>query len=232
MEGTGRRVPALTAALSKRRAALETLLAGGAGAPTGERLHAVRVALRRTVSLARLTQDVPAKGSGAGLKTAARDLRRALGVRRTHDVAATLLRLRFRRDARRRPSAERLAERLERDARAAAPAGRLDALLGAVRREFAARDAALAALRSPLADLDGGRLERRLEKDIRRRLVRRARAFSPAESPRKGTCTRRGSTRATCATASSSPGSPGRSGSCRFSRGSRRRRGAPTTAPS
>ncbi|HQQ77142.1 MAG TPA: hypothetical protein PLB01_07285, partial [Thermoanaerobaculia bacterium] len=117
MEGTVRRVHALTAALSKRRAALETLLAGGAGAPTGERLHAVRVALRRTVSLARLTQDVPAKGSGAGLKTAARDLRRALGVRRTHDVAAKLLRARFRRDARRRASAERLAERLERDAR-------------------------------------------------------------------------------------------------------------------
>lgn len=186
MEGTGRRVHALTAALSERRAALETLLAGGAGAPTGERLHAVRVALRRTVSLARLTQDVPEKASGAGLKTAARDLRRALGVRRTHDVAATLLRARFRRDARRRPSAERLAERLERDARAAAPAGRLDALLGVVRREFAARDAALAALASPLADLDGGRLERRLEKDIRRRLARRARRLLTRGVPEEG----------------------------------------------
>jgi CHAD domain-containing protein len=186
VEGARRRVPALTAALSKRRAALETLLAGGAGAPTGERLHAVRVALRRTVSLARLTQDVPEKGSGAGLKTAARDLRRALGVRRTHDVAAALLRARFRRDARRRPSAERLAQRLERDARAAAPAGHLDALLASVRREFATRDAALAALASSLADLDGGRLERRLEKGIRRRLVRRARRLLARGVPEEG----------------------------------------------
>ncbi|HEY3351004.1 MAG TPA: CHAD domain-containing protein [Thermoanaerobaculia bacterium] len=186
MEGTRRRIPALTAALSKRRAALETLLAGGAGAPTGERLHAVRVALRRTVSLARLTEDVPAKGSGAGLKTAARNLRRALGLRRMHDVAATLLRARFRRDARRRPSAERLAERLERDARAAAPAGRLDSLLADVRREFATRDAALAALASSLADLDGGRLERRLEKGIRRRLVRRARRLLARGVPEEG----------------------------------------------
>ena len=186
MEGARRRVPALTAALSKRRAALETLLAGGAGAPTGERLHAVRVVLRRTVSLARLTEDVPAKGSGADLKTAARDLRRALGVRRTHDVAATLLRARFGRDARRRPSAERLAERLERDARAAAPAERLDALLAILRQEFAARDATLAALASSLADLDGGRLERRLEKDIRRRLVRRARRLLTRGVPEEG----------------------------------------------
>jgi CHAD domain-containing protein len=186
VEGARRRVPALTAALSKRRAALETLLAGGAGAPTGERLHAVRVALRRTVSLARLTEDVPAKGSGAGLKAAARDLRRALGVRRTHDVAATLLRARFRRDARRRPSAERLAERLERDARAAAPPGRLDALLAEVRREFAMRDATLAALASSLADVDGGRLERRLEKGIRRRLARRARRLLTRGVPEEG----------------------------------------------
>jgi CHAD domain-containing protein len=186
VEVTRRRVPALTAALSKRRAALETLLAGGAGAPTGERLHALRVALRRTVSLARLTQDVPTERSGAGLKDAARDLRRALGARRTHGVAAALLRTRFRRDTRRRPAAERLASRLERDAGAAVPAERLDALLAAVRREFAARDAALAALSSSLADLDGGRLERRLEKDIRRRLVRRARRLLARGVPGEG----------------------------------------------
>ena len=60
-----RRLAALTAALSKRRATLEALLARDSGPPTGERLHAVRVVLRRTVSLARLTQDVPAPKSGA-----------------------------------------------------------------------------------------------------------------------------------------------------------------------
>ncbi len=186
MEGARRRIPALTAALSKRRSALEALLAGAAGLPRGERLHAVRVALRRTVSLARLTQDVPAKGSGAGLKSAARDLRRALGARRTHEVAAALLRARFRRDARRHPSAERLADRLERSAGAAASAERLDNLLAALRREFAVRDAALAVLASPLADTDGGRRERRLEQAVRRRLVRRARRLLERGVPEDG----------------------------------------------
>lgn len=186
MEVPRRRLAALTAALTKRRSTLEALLAGGAGAPSGERLHAVRVALRRTVSLARLTQDVPAKGSGARLKTAARDLRRALGARRTHDVAAALLRARFRRDPRRRPAAARLAARLDRDAGAAASPERIDALLAGVRREFAARDSVLASLAAPLADLDGGRLERRLEKAIRLRLGRRARRLLERGVPEEG----------------------------------------------
>jgi CHAD domain-containing protein len=186
VEAPRRRLAALTAALSKRRSTLESLLAGGAGPPGGERLHAVRVALRRTVSLARLTQDVPAKGSGARLKTAARDLRRALGARRTHDVAAALLRARFRRDPRRRPAAERLLARLDRDAGAAASPERVDALLADVRREFAARDSILASLAAPLADLDGGRLERRLEKAIRLRLGRRARRLLERGVPEEG----------------------------------------------
>ena len=186
MEVPRQRLAALTAALTKRRSTLEALLAGGAGAPSGERLHAVRVALRRTVSLARLTQDVPAKGSGAQLKTAARDLRRALGARRTHDVAAALLRARFRRDPRRRPAAARLAARLDRDAGAAASPERIDALLAGVRREFAARDSVLASLAAPLADLDGGRLERRLEKAIRLRLGRRARRLLERGVPEEG----------------------------------------------
>ena len=185
MEAPRRRLAALTAALSKRRSTLESLLAGGAGPPSGERLHAVRVALRRTVSLARLTQDVPAKGSGARLKTAARELRRALGARRTHDVAATLLRARFRRDPRRRPAAARLAARLDRDAAAASPE-RVDALLAGVRRECAARDSILASLAAPLADLDGGRLERRLEKAIRLHLGRRARRLLQRGVPEEG----------------------------------------------
>ena len=179
-----RRIPALTAALSKRRAALEGLVAGSAGPPSGERLHDLRVVLRRIVSLARLTQDLPRARSGAALKSAARDLRRALSARRTHGrfrlaVPATPARGRlggrFRRDARRRASAERLAARFERDAGAAATPERLEALLSILREEFAARDAAVAALSSPLADTDGGRLERRLERAIVKRLSRRAR---------------------------------------------------------
>lgn len=186
MEVPRRRLAALTAALSKRRSTLESLLADGAGPPGGERLHAVRVTLRRTVSLARLTQDVPVKGSGTRLKIAARELRRALGARRTHDVAATLLRARFRRDPRRRPAAERLAARLDRDAGAAASPERVDALLAGVRREFAARDSVLASLAAPLADPDGGRLERRLEKAIRQRLERRARRLLDRGVPEEG----------------------------------------------
>ena len=186
MTGPRRRIPALTAALSKRRAALEALLAGGSGVPTGERLHAVRVALRRTVSLARLTEDTPAEGSGSALKAAARELRRALGTRRTHEVAAALLRTRFRRDPRRRAAAERLAARLERDAGEATAPARLDALLAALRREFADRDAELAALASPLADADGSRLEGGLEKAIRRRLAKRARRLLGRGVPSEG----------------------------------------------
>src|SRR5262249_51150539 len=90
-------VPALTAAFSKRRAALEALLAKEPGTPRGERLHDVRVVLRRTVALARLTKDVPLKESGAALRRAARDLRRALGARRTQEVAAGLPVARLRR---------------------------------------------------------------------------------------------------------------------------------------
>ncbi len=182
-----RGLAALTAALSKRRAALEEVLARESGPPSGERLHAVRVSLRRTVSLARLTQDVPAPKSGVALKEAARDLRRALGARRSHDVAATLLRTRFRRDSRRRPAAERLAARLEKSAGEATSPARLDALLASLRREFAARDATLAALASPLAGSDGGRLERRLEKALRRRLERRARRLLDRGVPESDT---------------------------------------------
>lgn len=182
-----RHVAALTAALAKRRSALETHFAGQAGTPTGERLHDVRVVLRRTVSLARLTRDVPAKGAGDALRVAARDLRRSLGTRRTHEVAAGLLRARFRRDPRRRPAAERLAARLERDAGATAPPERLEALFSDLRREFAARDAALTRLASPLAAAGAGeRLEKRLDRRVRRRLAKRARRLLTRGVPEEG----------------------------------------------
>jgi CHAD domain-containing protein len=133
----------------------------------------VRVVLRRTVSLARLTQDAPKKGSGTALRHASRDLRRALGVRRTHDVSAGLLAARFRRDPRRRAIAARVAARLSRDAGEATSPAELEALLSALRREFAARDATLSST-SPLLGSDAARLGARLEKDIRRRLTARA----------------------------------------------------------
>jgi len=104
-----------------------------------------------------------------------------------HEVAVAVLRARFRRDPRRRPAAERLAARLERDAGEAASPARLDALLAAVRREFAARDAVLARLASPLAAAGaGGHLERRLEKQVRRRLRERARRLLSRGVPGEG----------------------------------------------
>ena len=182
-----RRIPALTAALSKRRAALEALLAGSPG--LAERREAARPARRPPPH--RLPRAPHAGRAGE-------ELRRGSEVRRAGPSARARGRggrttsprrscaARFRRDARRRPSAERLAARFERDAGAAASAERLEALLAAVRREFAARDAALAVLASPLADTDGGRLERRLEKAIRARLARRARRLLERGVPEEG----------------------------------------------
>lgn len=186
MGGAGGLLSALTALLSKRRAGLEILLAKGGGAPTGERLHDIRVVLRRTVAISRLTRDIPGRGAGDALCIAARDLRRALGARRTQEVAAALLRTRFRRDARRRPAAERLAARLERDAGEGVKAARLEELLTSVRHEFAARVAALARLVSPLASGPGGAAERRLVKDVTRRLRRRARRLLERGVPAEG----------------------------------------------
>jgi NAD(P)-dependent dehydrogenase (short-subunit alcohol dehydrogenase family) len=75
---------------------------------------------------------------------------------------------------------------LDRDAGAAAAPGRIDDLLADVRREFTARDAVLASLAAPLANLEGGRLERRLEKAIRRRLDWRARRLLDRGVPEEG----------------------------------------------
>ncbi len=186
MKGPAPLLASLTALLTKRRAELESLLARSAGAPEGEALHDVRVVLRRTVSLARLTRDVPRRNAGEPLRRAARDLRRALGARRSHEVAASILSSRFRKDPRRRAAAARVAARLLAVAGKAAPPGDLDVLLAELRTEFAARDASLARLASPLASSSLGRTNRRLAKAVQKRLSGRARRLVERGLPDAG----------------------------------------------
>jgi CHAD domain-containing protein len=178
-----RLVSRTAAALSERRAHLDALLARVSGPPTGEVLHDLRVSLRRVAALARLTGDVPRQGAGDALKTAARDLRRALSVRRTQDVARTLLLGRFRRDPRRRPVAERLAARLAKEGDPGPSPERTRALLARLRRAFTRRDAVFARLHDPLTGTADPETEKRLAKSVRRRLRRAARRLATAGVP-------------------------------------------------
>lgn len=178
-----RLVSRTAAALSERRARLDALLALVSGPPAGETLHDLRVALRRVAALARLTGDVPRKGAGNALRTAARDLRRALSVRRTQDVARALLLGRFRRDPRRRPVAERLAARLAKEGDPGPSPERTRALLARLRRAYMRRDAAFAGLHDPLTGTVDQRAEKRLAKSVRRRLGRAARRLYGAGVP-------------------------------------------------
>jgi CHAD domain-containing protein len=178
-----RLVSRTAAALSERRARLDTLLARVSGPPEGETLHDLRVALRRLAALARLTGDVPRKGEGNALRIAARDLRRALSVRRTQDVSRALLLRRFRTDPRRRQVAEHLAARLAREGdRGPSPEG-TRSLLARLRRASERRDAAFARLHDPLTGTADPRAEKKLAKGVRRHLRRAARRLLAAGVP-------------------------------------------------
>ena len=171
------------AALSERRARLDALLARVSGPPGGETLHDLRVALRRIAALARLTGDVPRKGGGRALRTAARDLRRALSVRRTQDVARSLLLARFRRDPRRRAVAVRLAARLAKEGDPGPSPERTRALLARLRRAFTRRDLAFARLHDPLTGTVDPLAEKTLAKSVRRRLRRAAKRLRDTGTP-------------------------------------------------
>ncbi len=178
-----RLVSRTAAALSSRRARLDTLLARVSGPPSGEMLHDLRVVLRRIAALARLTGAAPRKGSGRALRIAARDLRRALSTRRTEDVARMLLLSRFRKDPRRRPVAERLAARLAKQGDPGPSPARTRDLLMRLRRAFTRREAALARLHDPLTGTADPSNEKRLAKTVRRRLHRAAKRLRAAGVP-------------------------------------------------
>lgn len=183
MASPPRLVSRTAAALSERRARLDALLAHVSVAPGGEILHGLRVALRRIAALARLTGDVPRKGDGRALRTAARDLRRALSVRRTQDVARSLLLARFRRDSRRRAVAVRLAARLAKEGDPGPPPERTRALLARLRRAFTRRDLAFARLHDPLTGTVDPLAEKKLSKSVRRRLRRAAKRLRDTGTP-------------------------------------------------
>lgn len=183
MASPPRLVSRTAAALSERRARLDALLARVSGPPGGETLHDLRVALRRIAALARLTGDVPRKGDGKALRAAARDLRRALSVRRTQDVARSLLLARFRRDPRRRAVAARLAARLAKEGDPGPSPERTRALLARLRRAFTRRDLAFARLHDPLTGTADPLAEKTLAKSIRRRLRRAAKRLRDAGTP-------------------------------------------------
>ena len=171
------------AALSERRAKLDALLARVSGPPEGETLHDLRVALRRIAALARLTGDVPRKGAGKALRAAARDLRRALSVRRTQDVARKLLLARFRKDPRRRAVAVRLAVRLAKEGDPGPSPERTRALLARLRRAFTRRDLTFARLHDPLTGTSDALAEKELAKSVRRRLRRAAKRLRDTGTP-------------------------------------------------
>lgn len=156
-------LPRLEAAFAARRARVEALIARTSGVPTQDALHDLRVALRRTASLARLSRDVPKKGDGEALRLAARRLRRDLSEQRTQEVSKKILLARFQDDPRRRVLARQAAAAIG----ASEPVSADAAELRALRRTFAARDASLA-----ISDPRGA-VERRLRKRIEARLARK-----------------------------------------------------------
>jgi CHAD domain-containing protein len=163
-------VPRLRRALQLQRWRIERVVA----IEGDEAVHDLRVALRRTSALARLGRGVPRGNVSRALQRTARDLLRALSVRRSREVTAAMLAERFDGDPKRRTAARAVARRiLGRPSPASGPAGaaflrRLERL----RALFDARDRELAWLCRP-----GGRSEatRKSEARLERRSARRLR---------------------------------------------------------
>jgi CHAD domain-containing protein len=162
---------------------VESILARSESLSSPAVLHDLRVALRRTAAVARLTRDFPAEGDGEALRVAARDLRRALTGSRTREVALRRLRARFRRDPSKRKTAMMLAARLRGDGEEAVVGKAADARLSALRRAFAWRDADLARLSPPLSGTVDSRAEKTLRRMIERRLRRKRRRVLDAGVP-------------------------------------------------
>jgi CHAD domain-containing protein len=158
--------------MAARHAGIEGILARSEGLPTFEALHDLRVTLRRTAALAKLTRGVPQAGDGELLRKAARDLRRVLSTQRMREVSCRRLRARFRGDPVRREPSLALARLLERQANDPrnAPGRALAGPLSSLRRAFARREADFAPQKStPLFSRDS-RIEKELCKKIASRL--------------------------------------------------------------
>ena len=163
----------LAATVSSQRARIEEVLAR-AGRLDDERvLHDLRVALRRTAAVAKLTRGFPEPDSARPLQRTSRDLRRFLSPHRTLEVSAARLRVRFRRDRGRHAIAVRIATRLgpPPDPKGAARDG--DVRLAALRAAFAIRTAELSRFSRPFAGVVASGTDARLARLVLRRLEKR-----------------------------------------------------------
>src|SRR5258706_2386366 len=173
----------LAAALPARRGRIESILARSESLSSPAVLHDLRVALRRTAAVARLTRGFPARGDGEALRTAARDLRRALSVTRTREVTVRRLRERFRRDAAKAKTARKLADQLESECRESFHPQPAEARLRELRRAFSFRDAGLERLNRPLFRGADSKGEKTLRKMVWRRLKKKRRRLLEAALP-------------------------------------------------
>jgi CHAD domain-containing protein len=178
----------LAAAVSAQRTRIEEILARAERLDDERVLHDLRVALRRTAAVAKLTRGFPARESGEPLRSAARDLRRFLSPQRTLEVSVARLKTRFRRDASRHGVALKLAARIAPapgDAAAASRDGHLH--LTALRAAFTLRDAELSRFSRPFEGVLPTRNDERLARFVRRRLRKRRNRFIAAGVPERDT---------------------------------------------
>ncbi len=181
-----RLLPRLLKALHLQRWRIEQVLASGGD----EAVHDIRVALRRTASLARLGRGVPAAAVSRALQRRARNLRRALSAHRSQEVSAALLLERFNDDPGRRAAARAAARRIfggpppGSALQAAAFLRRVDRL----RVLFDARERELSRLiRAVDVSVAGGSAADRLDRRAARRLRKLAARLGEAGPPRRPT---------------------------------------------
>jgi CHAD domain-containing protein len=84
-------VDLVAGAIGSARARLEEALARFVVEPSGEPLHDLRVALRRSAAVGALFEDLPSEGAGVAVRQGSRDLRRRLSEARQLGVSAELL---------------------------------------------------------------------------------------------------------------------------------------------
>jgi CHAD domain-containing protein len=152
-------------ALDLQRARIESALAH----PDGTSVHDIRVALRRTAALSRVSKGIPANGAGNALAKEAREIRKLLTERRTREVLVARLKERFAEDGRRHALALGAARKLE--AGAGTDPGPADSQfersVARLRRCFETRDRELGAL------LSSGKWATAADRALRRRASRR-----------------------------------------------------------
>ncbi len=163
----------LAATVSSQRARIEEVLARAERLDDERVLHDLRVALRRTAAVAKLTRAFPEPDSARPLRRTSRDLRQFLSPHRTLEVSVARLRVRFRRDPPRHALALRLAARFgpAPDRKGAARDG--DIRLAALRAAFAIRVAELSRFSRPFASVVASGTDARLARLVLRRLEKR-----------------------------------------------------------